>query len=115
MKTETTSWTKKQKKTSTTKKASQKIWVSAVVTEKKHSNHPEANVSVFTKTTNPKVVIKSESLKNSNSISLWQKQNKYNMLMFFCFIIICIIILATFFLSLKTYNTVNELAEYIIL
>jgi hypothetical protein len=37
------------------------------------------------------------------------------MLIFFCFIIICIIILATFFLSLKTYNTVNELAEYIIL
>ena len=115
MKAEATSWTKKQKKTSTTKKASQKIWVSTVVTEKKHSNHPESNVSIFTKTTNPKVVIKSESLKNSNSISLWQKQNKYDMLIFFCFIIICIIILATFFLSLKTYNTVNELAEYIIL
>lgn len=115
MKAEATNWTKRQKKTSTTKKTSQKIWTSAVVTEKKHADNSEANVSVFTKTTNPKIIIKSENLKNNDNVFLWQKQNKYNMLIFFCFIIMCIIILATFFLSLQTYNTVNKLAEYIIL
>lgn len=114
MKTEAISWIKKQKKTSTTKKTSQKTWTSAVVTEKKHADSSEANVSVFTKTTNPKIIIESENLKNNNMFSL-EKQNKYNMLIFFCFIIMCIIILATFFLSLQTYDTVNKLAEYIIL
>lgn len=115
MKTETISWAKKQKKASTTKKTSQKIWASSVVTEKKHSDNSEANVSVFTKTTSPKIVVKSENLKNNDNMFLWQKQNKYNMLILFCFIIMCIIILATFFLSVQTYDTVNKLAEYIIL
>lgn len=67
------------------------------------------NVSVITKTTTPKVVIQSEGISNNDNIL----QNKHLFLKLICFVIMCIILLMTFFLSLKTYNTVNELSDYI--
>ncbi len=109
-----TSWIKKPKKKPTTNKSQKKDWISNLTTDKKYTER-EPNVSVFTKTTNPKVVIKAENLKNDHNNPWCKIRNKHNMLMFFCLIIICVIILATFFLSLQTYNTVNRLAEYIIL
>lgn len=82
--------------------------------EKKIEDSSETNVSVFTKTTNPKVIIKSEKLEN-NSTSPQRNSNTITLLKFLCFSIMCIIILMTFFLSLKTYNMVNELSEHIML
>lgn len=109
------SWTKKSWKNSANKKNTKKSWTTKIISDKKQTNTPETNVSVFTKTTNPKVVIKTEKLENDWNGCLCKNQNKHKIICFFCFIIICIIILATFFLSLQTYNIVNKLAEYIML
>ena len=68
-----------------------------------------SNVSVITKTTTPKVVIQSEDITNNDNIL----EDKHLLLKLICFVIMCIILLMTFFLSLKTYNTVNELSDYI--
>ena len=105
-------WTqKKQQKISTSKKKQKEVIASDVI-EEKRINSPESNVSVLTKTTNPKVVINSENFKdNCNNLPCYWKKHK--LLKSICFIIICIIILMTFFLSLKTYNIVNELWYYI--
>jgi hypothetical protein len=103
------SWTKKIWKNTENKRTTRKIWSVKIVTDKNQTKTPEANVSVFTKTTNPKVVIKTEKVENDWNNHLCK--NKHKALKFFCFIIMCIIMLATFFLSLQTYNTVNKLAE----
>jgi hypothetical protein len=105
-------WTKRPWKNTVNKKSTKKDWTTKVVTDKNQTTNPETNVSVFTKTTNPKVIIKTESLENNY---LCKIHDKHKVLRFLCFVIICIIILATFFLSLHTYNTVNELAKYIML
>ena len=69
-----------------------------------------SNVSVITKTTAPKVIIQSE---NMNEQSLNKNNDKHLFLKLICFVIMCIILLMTFFLSLKTYNSINELSDYI--
>lgn len=69
-----------------------------------------SNVSVITKTTAPKVIIQSE---NMNEQSLNENNDKHLFLKLICFVIMCIILLMTFFLSLKTYNSINELSDYI--
>lgn len=106
-------WTqKKQQKISISKKKQKEVIASDVIEEKRINNSPELNISVLTKTTNPKVVISSENFKdNWNNLPCCWKKHK--LLKSICFIIICIIILMTFFLSLKTYNIVNELWYYI--
>jgi hypothetical protein len=68
-----------------------------------------SNVSVITKTTTPKVVIQSENIKNNDNLL----DDKHLLLKLVCFVIMCIILLMTFFLSLKTYNTLNELSDYV--
>ena len=86
------------------------------ISEKKieTSNENENNVSVFTKTTNPKVIIQSENL--GEKLNLFaQNIDKHQILKLCCLIIMSIILLMTFFLSLKTYNAVNELSNYILL
>lgn len=94
---------------SNTKKASQKKSdrVLQVSTKKETSN-----VSVITKTTTPKVVIQSEKVSNNENV-LNEINDKHLLLKLICFVIMCIILLMTFFLSLKTYNAVNELSDYI--
>ena len=71
-----------------------------------------SNVSVITKTTTPKVVVQSENVSNSENV-FSNTNDKHFLLKLICFIIMCIILLMTFFLSLKTYNMVNELSDYI--
>ena len=88
-------------------KVSKKGTVSDVV-EKKISANPDTSVSVFTKTTNPKVVVQSEKINTLHNI---QNIHKDRILKSICLIVMGIIILMTFFLSLKTYQTVNELYE----
>lgn len=101
---------KTKSESSSTKRKSNKVFNN--VTEKKISDSSETSVSVFTKTTNPKVIIQSENVDgNTNSIS--QNKSKRKIIKFICFMVMCIIILITFFLSLKTYNTVNELSHYL--
>ena len=94
---------------STTKKPSTKKDdnVLQVKAEKESSN-----VSVITKTTTPKVVIQSENI-NNNSRLLNEINDKHLLLKLICFVIMCIILLMTFFLSLKTYHAVNELSDYV--
>ena len=72
-------------------------------------------MSVFTKTTRPKVILESESLKGKWDTLLERHYCGYGVLKFLCFIILCIIVLMTFFLALRTYNMVNELANYILI
>lgn len=90
-------------------KNSKRETVSDVVVEKKTSENPETGVSVFTKTTNPKIVIQSENLEDTR---VCQNQNicSCRFLKFVCLMIMCIIVLMTFFLTLRTYNIVNELS-----
>ena len=83
--------------------------ISEVEVEKKVSRNTDTtDVSVFTKTTNPKVVIQSDKL---NIARINQNINMYGILKSICLIVLGIVILITFFLSLKTYNTVNELYQ----
>ena len=90
---------------------SSKSWSTTDVVEKNLSNPSESNVSVITKTTNPKVIIQSEGLHN-NSVDNPSDQYpwKNQILKFVCMVIMCMVILATFFLSLRIYNILNELA-----
>ena len=71
-----------------------------------------SNVSVITKTTTPKVVIQSENVSKSEN-HLSEINDKHLILKLVCFVIMCVILLMTFFLSLKTYNAVNELSDYV--
>ena len=93
-----------------TKRSSKKETVSEGVTEKKISNDSNVGVSVFTKTTTPKVVIQSEKMDNAG---IYQNVCKHRIIKSACLIIMGIIILMTFFLALKTYNSVNELSDYV--
>lgn len=106
---------KKTRINNNTKK--QEIWSDKIKTKETMTNTSESDVSVFTKTTKPNLVIKSEKIRNNynNCNSCCQKQKIHKILYFICMIIICIIILMTFFLTLKTYNAVEELSEYIML
>lgn len=103
-----TPWKLKEKEVS--KRSSKKETVSDVVTEKKISNDSNVGVSVFTKTTTPKVVIQSEKMDNTG---IYQNVCKHRIIKSACLIIMGIIILMTFFLALKTYNSVNELSDYV--
>ena len=71
----------------------------------------DANVSVFTKNRNPKVIVRSENLEGSCDTISHQKLCKHKILKFLCLIVMCIIVLMTFFLSLSTYNTVSKLSH----
>lgn len=102
---------KKQWKTSVTKKLPKKTWEVKTVAEKKVTESSDTNVSVFTRTTNPKVIIKSESVKDDWKDFSCKNWNKHKLIKFVCFVVICLIVLMTFFLSLKTYNTVNDLSN----
>lgn len=105
-------WTQKMRqKNSISKKKQKEVIASDIVEEKKINNSAEPNISVLTKTTNPKVIINSEDFKN-NCENL-QNRKRHKLLKTVCFMIICIIILMTFFISLRTYNMVNELSYYI--
>jgi len=103
----TASKSQKNSRTKVSKKDSLNGVVSDVAVEKRVSNDSDANVSVFTKTTNPNVVI------NSEDVATYGKQrfHKHRILKSVCLIVMGIIILMTFFLSLKTYNAVNELYQ----
>ena len=80
--------------------------------DEKSTNSSNTNVSVFTRTTNPKVIIESE---NVNWSFEWKEHHgKHKLLKFICMMIMCLIILMTFFLSLKTYNMVHNLSEYFV-
>lgn len=70
-----------------------------------------SNVSVITKTTTPKVVIQSENVNNNNLLN--EINDKHLLLKLICFVIMCVILLMTFFLSLRTYNAVNQLSDYV--
>ena len=100
------------KKPKISKKVQKVIWTNED-THNKKLNSSDSSVSVFTRTTNPKVIIKSENIENSWKF-IWKGiLDKHRLLRFIWMIIMCLIILITFFLSLKTYNTVNELSEYL--
>lgn len=87
---------------------SEKDNVSEVVVEKNRNEQIETDVSVFTKTTNPKVVVQSEKVGDSVSFKD-QSICGHRFLKSACLIILAIVLLTVFFLTLKTYNTVNEL------
>jgi len=108
-------WTQKimKQKKSTSKKSQKEVIASDIIEEKRINNSSEHSISVLTKTTKPKVIINSEDFKNSSENLSMHNPKNHKLLKTVCFMIVCIIILITFFLSLKTYNTVNELSYYI--
>lgn len=73
----------------------------------------DVNVSVITKSTKPKVIVNSEEIKDNEYINL--KRNEQSkviwMRKFLCSIIMWIIILITFFVSLKIYSITKEINE----
>ena len=86
--------------------------------KKSTPNFPEKEVSVITKTTKPQVMIQSEKIDRSqeNLIQNWTilTNDKNHLIKFCCIIITWIIILLTFFLSLKTYNMIKDLYNIIL-
>lgn len=98
----------KTKKDQVSRKNSSKESISEVVVEKKVSDNSDSEVSVLTKTTSPKVVVQSEKMDN---FEINQNIYRHKIIKSVCLIVIGIIILMTFFLSLKTYNNVNELYQ----
>ena len=101
-----TTW--KTKKNQVSRKDSKKESVSEVTIERKTSNNSDSDVSVFTRTTAPKVIVQSEKIDTPHII---QNIQRHRIIKSVCLIVIGIIILMTFFLSLKTYNNVNELYQ----
>lgn len=85
---------------------------SNIVLEKTVSWSTESNISVITKKRSPKVIIQSESIEHRDESVCGD--TKHQLLKFICLIVICIIILITFFISLKTYNMVNGLYSYML-
>lgn len=83
------------------------VAIEKAVEKKVSSNAQESEISVITKTTNPKVLIQSEAFSDNLC-------TKHQLLRFICMIVMCMIILITFFVSIKTYNLVQELSNYII-
>lgn len=81
---------------------------SAVVVEKSSWTN-ESSVSVITKTTNPKVMIQSEHICDTNCQCY--QDSKHGFLRCAWLVVMCVIILITFFLSLKTYNIVGSMAS----
>ena len=104
----TTKTTWKTKSNQVSRRNSKKDFVSEVVLEKKVSDNSESGVSVFTKTTTPKVIIQSEKM---DEPEVYQNVKRHNAIKSICLIVMGIIILMTFFLCLKTYNDVNELYQ----
>ena len=116
MKTEKNTWkTKNSWSTLSAGGVSKKLENSGVVVTEKNDKTIEGDVSVFMKTTKPKVILESESLNGKCHTLLQKHYCGYRVLRFLCFIILCIIVLMTFFLALKTYNMVNELTNYILI
>lgn len=103
-----TVWKTQKTKKSEVSKKTQKETNFKTVSPSKISN--DSNVSVFTKTSNPKVIIQTdninESVKQKN-----ENINQINIIKNLCAIIICLIILITFFLSFKTYIMMNNLLQ----
>lgn len=98
---------------SATEQKISKTWTT--ITENKIQDNSYSTVSVFTKTSNPKVIIRSEKINDNWDSFQWKDLNKHKLIKFTCIIIILLIILMTFFLSLKTYNMINELSDYVYL
>ena len=96
----------------TTKKNHDKLveknWIQNLAIQEKTENVKESHSSVITKSTKPKVVIQSENIENSCPC------NKDKTIKSMLLIVICIIILITFFISLKTYNMANEIYQYLL-
>jgi hypothetical protein len=63
-------------------------------------------VSVFTKTTSPKLIIQSDEINHCVSHA-----QTYRIFKSVCLIVLGIIILMTFFLNLKIYYTINQLSN----
>lgn len=82
-----------------------KDWTSNLTTQENTERSNEEDFSVITKSTRPKVIIQSENIENNCSI-----YHNHKMIKFIFLIVISCIILITFFLSIKTYNMVNELS-----
>lgn len=82
-----------------------KDWTPNLTIQEKVEKPDNENFSVITKSTRPKVVIQSENIKNDCSIC-----HNHKMIKFIFLVVISCIILITFFLSIKTYNMVNELS-----
>jgi len=86
--------------------------------KKNTPNFPGKEVSVITKTTKPQVMIQSEKINRSqeNLMYNWTilTKDKNHLIKFCCITIMGIIILLTFFLSLKTYNMIKDLYNIIL-
>ena len=108
MATRKTVWkAQKTKKSEVSKKASKETDFKTV-SPSKISN--DSNVSVFTKTSNPKVIIQTDNI-NENVKQKNEDISQINIIKNLCAIIICLIILITFFLSFKTYIMMNNLLQ----
>ena len=82
----------------------EKNWIHNITVQGGTENINENNSSVIIKSTRPKVVVQSEDIKD-NCIHHETKIIKSMLL-----VVMCLIILITFFLSLRTYNMVNKLS-----
>ena len=90
-------------------KVAKKTSFSELSIQKKVNNPNESDFSVITKTTKPKVIIQSENFGNDNVFHC--NSNNHKFIKYILKVVMCIIILITFFLSLKTYDMVVNLSK----
>ena len=72
-------------------------------------NQNEADVSVFTKSTNPKVVVWSEKFNNENVKFHCDGWCSWKIVKFVFMIVMSSLLIITFFVSIKTYHIVENL------
>lgn len=99
------SWSSTETKNYKSRASAQTKVIEKNIKEEASYDIPESPITVITKTRTPKTIIQSEHINNELDI----KFNPNNIIKYICLFIMCVIILITFFLSLKTYNILNNL------
>lgn len=98
---------KAEQKTKSKKVITKKLSSKSGVVENEKREQTESNVSVFTRSTNPKVVVWAEKV--SNEKSCCNRQCSWRIIKFVFMVVMSILLIITFFVSLRTYHIVENL------
>ncbi len=96
-----------EQKSKSKKSVTKKLSNESEVIENVKKEPTESNVSVFTRSTNPKVVVWAEKVNNEKSC--YNRQCSWRIMKFVFMVVMSILLIITFFISLRTYHIVENL------
>ena len=96
-----------EQKSRSKKVITKKLWNESDSVENLKKNHAESSVSVFTRSTNPKVVVWAEKV--DKVISCNNRWHSWRIMKFVFMIVMGILLVITFFVSLRTYHLVENM------